>query len=410
MKSEKIKILKNFNYLIIIQVATLLVPFIFYPYVIKLFGASKYGELIFIQLLFSYVSIIIDFGFNLSGPKYVSKNQKNIYKLSRYTSSVLLFKILVFLVSGIILFVSYIFSSDIIQYDVVIILLVYLSLIHYVFNMQWLYQGMEQIKIFAIINLISKMLLLLFIFSMVKSTDDFLEFVIVITIIPIVNSIFGYTYAINRFNLKNMFPNWKIVKNIVADSNVYFISRLSSIFILKTTPVLIGFTLGTKFVAYYDLAEKIINVLLIPLHMLNQVIYPYVVRTRNYNVVKKVILFSFPISGMISFVIFIFSSDIITEFAGVNMLPSVSLLSIFLFLLPINSISYFLGNCILIPKGKKNEFKNSVLYGLVGFLLYFSFIFAFDIKDLELYTLSVVLNSFLICMIRVYYSYRQLRV
>ncbi len=77
------KTISNFSYLSIIQIGTLLNPFIYYPYIIRKFSIDSYGLVIFIQSIIMLMSIIVDFGFNIYGTRIASENAHSKKKLSK---------------------------------------------------------------------------------------------------------------------------------------------------------------------------------------------------------------------------------------------------------------------------------------------------------------------------------------
>ena len=80
------KIIENFSYLTIFQVFTLLSPIITYPYLIRVVGLEMYKMVIFAQTIVTYFSLLINFGFNISGPKDVALSKNDHHLLSEYVS------------------------------------------------------------------------------------------------------------------------------------------------------------------------------------------------------------------------------------------------------------------------------------------------------------------------------------
>ena len=62
-------VLANFSYLSILQVFTILFPLLTYPYLLRVIGLELYGVIVFAQAIINYVSLVINFGFNMSGAR-----------------------------------------------------------------------------------------------------------------------------------------------------------------------------------------------------------------------------------------------------------------------------------------------------------------------------------------------------
>lgn len=65
-------VLANFSYLSILQVFTILFPLLTYPYLLRVIGLELYGVIVFAQSIIIYISLVINFGFNMSSAKEVA--------------------------------------------------------------------------------------------------------------------------------------------------------------------------------------------------------------------------------------------------------------------------------------------------------------------------------------------------
>ena len=76
-------VLANVSYLSILQIFTILFPLLTYPYLLRVIGLDLYGVIVFAQTIITYVSLVINFGFNMSGAKNVAICKENKELLSR---------------------------------------------------------------------------------------------------------------------------------------------------------------------------------------------------------------------------------------------------------------------------------------------------------------------------------------
>lgn len=70
-------LVENFGYLTLLQICNLLIPLITYPYLINTLGKDLYGVIIYSQAIVSYLSIFVNWGFNISATKSISINRDN---------------------------------------------------------------------------------------------------------------------------------------------------------------------------------------------------------------------------------------------------------------------------------------------------------------------------------------------
>ena len=82
------KLLESFLSLSFINVANSIIPILIFPYLIRVLGLSQFGILMLINSIVIYSQTIVDYGFNLLGTSYISKNREFRYKVENYISQV----------------------------------------------------------------------------------------------------------------------------------------------------------------------------------------------------------------------------------------------------------------------------------------------------------------------------------
>lgn len=116
MKTSRYKIIiSNLSYLSLLELLGLFFPLITYPYLIKVLGKDTYGAVVMAQSIAAYLVIMVNFGFNVSAAKDVSKKRNNHIALSHVVSSIFLLKSFIFLLVAII-YISIILFTDIVHY------------------------------------------------------------------------------------------------------------------------------------------------------------------------------------------------------------------------------------------------------------------------------------------------------
>ena len=105
------KISANFMYLSILQGMNLILPLITFPYLVRVLGIENFGLLMFAQAFIVYFTMIVDYGFNLSGIREVSSNRNNKSKLIKIFSSIMIARFILALV-GLIFLTIIVFSFE----------------------------------------------------------------------------------------------------------------------------------------------------------------------------------------------------------------------------------------------------------------------------------------------------------
>lgn len=402
MSSEIKKIIKNFSFLSIIQVLSLVIPFVYYPYLIRIFGSELFGKIVYAQSVALIAIIFIDFGFNLSAVKYVSVNRNDKEKLSEILSSVVAIKLSIFVFLGLVL-VFVLNYTSILPGEKYLYYFSYINAFGSVLFIQWFFQGIEKVSIAAIISIIFKAVMLFFIFTIIKDDSDQYVFLIIFGSCNVIIGISSIVYAVSVFRLKLSIPKLHILLIHVKDSYAFFLSRISGAITLRLPSILIGNFIGMSYVAYYDLAEKLLNLMLLPINMINQVIYPNVSKNKRMDLVVKAIFLSLVFSFIMLVFSYFLAEHFIAWYAGQDMIKASDILCTIIWLVPINAINYFIGNCVLIVMGREKAFNSSVFFGLIIISVYTYSIILSNNENAVLFVIVTLISSTSILLFRLYH-------
>ncbi|WBA57170.1 oligosaccharide flippase family protein [Providencia sp. 21OH12SH02B-Prov] len=396
----KKKLISNFSYLSIIQIVTLLIPFIYYPYIIRKFSIDSYGLVIFIQSIIMLMSIIVDFGFNIYGTRIASENSNSKKKLSIIYSSITYIKLLLVLISFLIFQFFIYFNSKLNENHYLSNILFFIVLGEALFS-QWLYLGLEKIKYAALINLFSRLCMLLIIFIGSYTFIGFYSFPLALVFSSLINGILSLWFFNIKLKLKFVPVSFKRIKKDIKESYSFLLSRSIGVIILKLNTYLIGNYIGFAQVAYYDLAEKLINLALMPINLLNQVLYPYIAKTKNFGVTFSTIKYLIVIYLLTYPILLLFGKDFIILFAGDDMAKSYTYLLILYFIPLLNIFSYFLGNCALVLIDRKKDFNNSIYIAAFFYITFILFMSQFEYVTISTLCWAIVLNAFITSLYRI---------
>lgn len=381
------KILKNFTHLLFSNVLILILPFIYYPYLIKTIGTENYGNVVYTQSIYFLLSIVIQFGFSISATKQIAIYRENKRRLSTIFYSICLIKLLLFLfVILLSLLILYFFS---LRENINIIL--HLSCIIYLvgdlFFINWFFQGVEKMFYVSLGTLVYKLLLLSSVFLFVRTKDDYIIYTMIFSVCYIIGNFSLFILAMIKFRLTYFVLNKKLIFDLFSDSWQFFLSRLSSVFVERFNILLLGYSSEKEYVAYYDLATKLVGIAQLPFNLFNQAFYPNATREKNirkvYNVIKVLSLVS--ILGII--LSYVLTPYIIKIYVGDSMIDTASIINILIFSILINIPSHFIGNCLLVPFGLSRDFKNTVIHCTVLYTPILIVLHA--LNSLTIYTLSI---------------------
>lgn len=395
-------ILTNFSYLSILQIFNLVLPLISYPYLIRVLGAEKYGVIVFVQSVIAYFTILVNYGFNISATKEVSIHRDSKEKLREIVSSVLIIKALLFIFSLILLVVLILIIPEFRKYYLLYFFSLGLTFNEVVFPV-WYFQGVEKMKYITYINIISRSLFTILIFLLIRSENDYLFVPLFSTFGAILGGIFSLYLIFFKEKLRLFLPKIGVVYKYFISSSPFFFSRASAIINIRTNALIIGRFLGYKEVAYYDLALKLSELFKIPYSLINQTIYPSVAKNRNMIFMKKVIKYTLITSIILYVAIVIGNKYLILLLGGAELLPAKYVVIILAITVPLSSISYFLGNTVLVVMDKVRYFNFSIIYAAVAYLLSITILLLTNNVDLYTVTWVVVFVELYTVLYRYYY-------
>lgn len=389
------KLFENLSYLSFLQVFNLLIPLITYPYLIHVLGSGIYGLIVFAQAIVNYFLILVSFGFNLSATKQISVHRDNPNKVREIFCSVLVIKGTFFLLSlALIGFTVYLLPQSKNDY-LLYYLSAYICFYDFLFPI-WYFQGYEKMKYITLINIFTRVLFLLLIFFLVKDKADYLK-------VPLINGI-GSLVAIGislyiviiKDGVQFYLPKFNTILFYFKDSVTFFISNLSIQFYVNTNKVLVGTFLGMTDVAYYDLAEKILNILKMPIVIIGQTIFPKVSREKNINFIRKSFITSVSLNFVIFIITLVFAKIPILILGGSEMISSANVLRILAITVPVIAMSNIYGIQILISFGYQKEFTKVILQSGIVYLAVFGFFYALNLLGLYYIALMTVITEFFV--------------
>jgi len=163
----------------------------------------------------------------------------------------------------------------------------------------------------------------------------------------------------------------------LKESLPFFISRLSGVFNQEINTILLANFVGMSAVAYYDLAKKIVEVFKMPNSIINGVIYPYIAKTKNKILAKKIFYIRILIAILLMIVMYMFGEYFVLFLGGTNMAETLEILTLLSVMLLLTAVTYYTGATLLVSFGYANKFNLSVVYatGLylgLAVLLYFT--------------------------------------
>lgn len=351
-------IFQNFSYITLLQIFVMLIPLITYPYLIRILGQELYGWVVTAQVVASYCSIFIDFGFKNISAKHISIWRDNKEKLSEIISSIFFVQCIIWILC-LFLYLSIILL--ILSYKEHLWLFIFsfgLTFNELLFP-QYYFQGLEKMKFITILNVVIQLIFVILIFVVIKSSKDYIYVPLLSSIGYFIGGVCALYTIFIKHGIKFCIPSYESVLYYIKDASPIFFTNIICTIKDKLNYLLLGACVGMNGVAIYDLGSKFTNVLTKPVSIVSTVLLPKMAKERNISMFKKVAICLFIIVLVLTIVINILLPEIVHFFID----DTIDLLPIRIYLLsPIFlGISFFIASNLMVALG----YNRYLLYSII---------------------------------------------
>lgn len=350
------------------QVVRMLTPIITTPYLARVLGSDALGTYSYTYTITTYFTYFCLLGLSQYGNREVAKAKKSPEALSEVFSSILVMQLAVGAVV-VALYLGYAFflSGPLLAYSLIWIIWVLAETV----DISWLFYGLEEFKTITIRNVVIRVLLIVGIFSLVRSPGDLGVYCLLQASTFALNS--AVLWGLVRSRVRFTKPTASRVVSHLKPNLVLFLPVIAISVYSQLNEIILGNICGMTSVAYYDNAYKIISISLTVIQSLGTVMLPRMsalVATGDSQEIKRNLEGSILVSQLIAYC-FMFgiigiSSVFVPVFFGPGFEPCALLMCIFALTIPLCGWSNVLGVQFLIPFGKDSAYLKSVLFGALA--------------------------------------------
>lgn len=399
-------ILANFSYLSILRLFTILFPLLTYPYLLRVIGLELYGVIVFAQTIAFYASLVIDFGFNMSSARAVAVYKTDKTKLSQIVSSTYICK---FVIWCICLFL-YIVTISVVPFfreHYWIYALSFLLTLNGLLFPAWFFQGIEKMKYITIVNLSARLLFVVTVFLVVREQDDYLWVPVLNGMGSVLAGVLSIYIVMEKEKIHLSIVSVTELKVAYRESAPLFVSNLSTQTYVNVNKLVVGFFLGMSDVSIYDMAEKTLQLLKLPIGMMGQAVFPKIARERNIRFVNRIMFVAVGIVTLSYMVMFVSCDYIVYLFSGEYIADA----SMIMRLLGTSAILVTFNECFgvdrLVPFGYSSAYMKVMMSNCLFFLLGIFLLWFID--SINLYTVTLMEVSVeTFCLLLLVYRNKQL--
>lgn len=399
--AHKKGLLFNFFHIGVLKFLNIGSKYVLVGYLIRTLGENGYGALTWIDSIVQYFIMVINFGFDLYAAKHIVENRDDRAATNEIISAILYVKTAL-LMSCFLAMVPLSYSDEIRQY-LGLILILLLTGVGEVLTPIWYFQGIEKMKVLTVITFFTKIILIAGAFLFVRSSNDLSQYILMLTATTTLAGIWSYLMMRKEADFRFVSVSWNDMMGYLKEGYLFFLGKFSTFLFNMGTLFLIGYFFSKADVAGFDIATKIVFVFIIPFEVLQQSLFPVIVRGVRAAWLRRVAWATVAFSGAVCALLYCFAPEVMALFGGSEMAKYTYVLKMILVLLPLVSLTIILGNCIMVAKGFYKAYNQSLYLSALLFIVGFACLaFGGSLSFVNLIVLRVVTELFLLS-VRVYH-------
>lgn len=327
----KTNIKTNFIYNSCYQILLMIMPLITTPYISRILGSEGIGRYSYAYSISYYFTMFAMLGVYNYGNRTMatigddiverSKTFWSIYSIQITTSSIALVCYIIFIV--------FFFDEKVLGW------ILLLNIISSMFDINWLFFGMEMFKVTVIRNIVIKIISVVCIFIFVKDKNDIFTYSTILSLGTLISQLYLWT-QIRKFIIK-VKVNWHDIVPHIKPNIVLFIPIVAISLYKYMDKIMLGIMSTNSEVGYFESCEKIIQIPVAFINALGTVMLPRISSLLSQNKEKetekylgKSLMFAMFLVTSMSFGIMSVSGEFVPLFYGAGFEKCITLFQILL--------------------------------------------------------------------------------
>ncbi|MBR5262127.1 MAG: oligosaccharide flippase family protein, partial [Oscillospiraceae bacterium] len=363
LKTKRGTLLTNKVMLYILTFSNYLLSLVVVPYEARVLNPELFGLLGTATAIMVYFQLVMDFGYLLSGTQEVALQRDNKKELCRIFTAITIGKILLIAVSAVAL---QILCSLIPAWRDKRLLLTLFFVAAAVNTLlpDYLYRGLEKMSSITVRTVCIKLFFTVGIFVVLKEPEDIWKIPLITAIGNAIAVVATLIHLSRKLGIRLQKPDIHAAWQTMRRSSTFFYSRIASTAYSALNTVILDIISGTgAVVGFYNSADKLITTGKSAVSPISDSLYPYMVKNRDFKLVKKVLLLLEPIIFVFCACCFIWAEPLCLLFFGPEYGPAGDVLRA---MLPVGVIvlpSYILGFPMLTAMDLTKHANYSVIFG-----------------------------------------------
>lgn len=370
IRSVKFNFVMNF----IMTASSILFPLVTFPYISRVLLSEGNGKIAFASSVITYFTMFASLGIPTYGIRACAKVRDDKDKLSKTVQELMIIN------SGTMFIVCLVYIASIIlvpkfSAEKELFIVNGIGMVLNMFAMTWLYNALEQYAYITAVNLLVKIISLVFMFLLVRRPEDYIIYGAITMMASSASYVFNFFYAkkfisfkkCGKYDLAVHMKPILVFFAMAAATNVY----------TNLDVVMLGFMKTDTDVGYYNAAIKVKTILVTLITSLGTVLLPrlsyYVKKDRKeefYRIIGKAMNFVAVLGVPLTVYFALFAEESILFLAGADFKGAVLPMIILMPTILLIGLSNITGIQVLTPQNREKQVLYSILWGAaIDFLL-----------------------------------------
>jgi PST family polysaccharide transporter len=269
----------------VLQVANYLIPFLVLPVISRILGASLFGSVSYAQNIVSYLTLLVNFGFEYSATRQIALAGEDMERKRRIFWSVLTMKGLLLLVSFVILaFLP--LCIDRVAADPRLYIYAAMINIGFVLFPSWYLQGEQQMDKMALMNFFIKLSGAAMVLAVVRDASAYRLYPLLLSLASILVGVGALVYVIVHFRIGGYTCSRESLREVVAPGWPIFLNNLFGCLYTTVNMTLLGLYAADETVGYFSAAQRLVMALIMVVVLpVSTTVYPEI--SRRFEASKK---------------------------------------------------------------------------------------------------------------------------
>jgi len=240
-----------------VQVSAYVLPMITLPYLTRVLGPANFGLLALGSALVLYFTVIIEFGFAVTGTRRVAIFQRDLPKVWRVYSNVMACKLLLLLACFLIM-AAIVAVVPKLREQWLLYLVSYLQALGLCLSPNWLLQGMQRMKLVALSDYGGKIISVILIFVLVRRASDYVIAAALQSGAFLFASVLGILVTAANLRVRLVAPTLGEMRSLLIEAFPVFLSFASGNVMTSSNTMILGMTAAPEQVGFLNAASRLI--------------------------------------------------------------------------------------------------------------------------------------------------------